>query len=56
MVTRFTIALDAGGELQVVRQNLETTSAEAAGERGRQVLIGWRDDQTAAISSTKEEE
>ena len=29
MITRYLIALDAGGELQVVRQNLETTSAEA---------------------------
>ena len=34
MVTRYVVALDAGGELQVVRQNLETSSAEALEERG----------------------
>ncbi len=55
MITRFTIALDAGGELQVVRQNLDGSSAESAEERGREVLIGWRDDQTFAISSSNEE-
>ena len=27
MVTRYLVDLDAGGELQVVRQNLETTSS-----------------------------
>src|SRR3954452_21080814 len=29
MITRYVVALDAGGELQVVRQNLETSSADA---------------------------
>jgi putative spermidine/putrescine transport system ATP-binding protein len=55
MVTRYLVALDAGGELQVVRQNLDTTSAEALSERGRQVTIGWRDDHTSAIAATEEE-
>jgi putative spermidine/putrescine transport system ATP-binding protein len=49
MVTRYVVALDAGGELQVVRQNLDTTSADALAERGRHITIGWRDDQTFAI-------
>ena len=35
MVTRYLVGLDAGGELQVVRQNLETSSSEALEERGR---------------------
>jgi putative spermidine/putrescine transport system ATP-binding protein len=56
MVTRFTVALDAGGELQVVRQNLEGTSADAHSERGRQVTIGWREEQTYAIAKAKEED
>ena len=30
MITRYLVALDAGGELQVVRQNLETSSATGA--------------------------
>ena len=40
MITRYVVALDAGGELQVVRQNLETSSAEALEERGREVQVG----------------
>jgi putative spermidine/putrescine transport system ATP-binding protein len=49
MVTRYLVALEAGGELQVVRQNLETSSAEAQEQRGRKVKIGWRSDQTVAV-------
>ena len=43
MVTRYLVALDAGGELQVVRQNLETSSQEAHELRGRRVRVAWRD-------------
>jgi putative spermidine/putrescine transport system ATP-binding protein len=50
MVTRYLVQLDDGGELQVVRQNLETSSAEALEQRGRQVTLGWRPDQTVAVS------
>ena len=46
MITRYLVELEAGGELQVVRQNLETSSAEAQEQRGRKVTIGWRPDQT----------
>ena len=34
MVTRYLVQLDGGGELQVVRQNLETSSSEALEQRG----------------------
>ena len=34
MVTRYLVELDRGGELQVVRQNLETSSAEALDAQG----------------------
>jgi putative spermidine/putrescine transport system ATP-binding protein len=50
MVTRYTVALTGGGELQVVRQNLDATSADALSERGREVLVAWRDDQSYAIN------
>jgi putative spermidine/putrescine transport system ATP-binding protein len=50
MVTRYLVELEAGGELQVVRQNLETSSAEALEQRGRQVTVGWRPEQTVAVS------
>ena len=49
MVTRYMVALDAGGELQVVRQNLETSSAQAQELRGRAVRVAWREDHTYTI-------
>ena len=48
MITRYLVELDAGGELQVVRQNLETSSAEALEQRGREVNVGWRPEHTVA--------
>jgi putative spermidine/putrescine transport system ATP-binding protein len=59
MVTRYTVALDAGGELQVVRQNVEGTSIDDwRAEQGREVIVGWRPEHTVAVrgSSTTEEE
>ena len=41
MVTRFVLELDRGGELSVVRQNLEMSSQEALEQRGRQVRVAW---------------
>jgi putative spermidine/putrescine transport system ATP-binding protein len=55
MITRYLVDLEAGGELQVVRQNLETTSAEVQEERGRKVKIGWRADQTVAVKGEEKE-
>jgi putative spermidine/putrescine transport system ATP-binding protein len=55
MITRYLVDLDAEGELQVVRQNLETTSAEVQAQRGRKVKIGWRSDQTVAVMGEEEE-
>jgi putative spermidine/putrescine transport system ATP-binding protein len=58
MVTRYLVELGAGGELQVVRQNLETSSAEALEQRGRQVTVGWRPEHTVAVAAeqtTREE-
>jgi len=49
MVTRYLVDLEAGGSLQVVRQNLEESSAEAFDQRGRRVTVGWREGQTYAI-------
>jgi putative spermidine/putrescine transport system ATP-binding protein len=42
MVTRYLVDLDGGGELQVVLQNLETSSGEAREAKGRGVLLEWR--------------
>jgi putative spermidine/putrescine transport system ATP-binding protein len=58
MVTRYTVALEAGGELQLVRQNVEGASSEAPSEQGREVLVGWRPEHTVAVrvKSNNEEE
>jgi putative spermidine/putrescine transport system ATP-binding protein len=58
MVTRYTVALDAGGSLQLVRQNLEGASGEGAPEQGKEVLVGWRPEHAAAVqgkSNTEED-
>jgi putative spermidine/putrescine transport system ATP-binding protein len=48
-VTRYVVDLDAGGELVVVRQNLETTSQDALSEQGKRVALSWRPEHTYEI-------
>src|SRR5215210_3373113 len=55
MVTRYAIELDQGGELQVVRQNLEMSSQEALEQRGRRVRVGWQSDHAYAIPDSQEQ-
>ena len=50
MVTRYVVDLDAGGELVVVRQNLETSSQEALAEQGKRVRLSWRPEHTYEIN------
>jgi putative spermidine/putrescine transport system ATP-binding protein len=59
MVTRYTIALEAGGELQAIRQNVNGATLEDwRAEQGREVVVGWRPEHTVAVrgSSTNTEE
>jgi putative spermidine/putrescine transport system ATP-binding protein len=49
MFTRYVVELDSGGELTVVRQNLETSSSEALESRGRRVRLEWRPEHTYEI-------
>ncbi len=51
MVTRYVVDLEDGGSLSVVRQNLETTSADVVEARGRPVRLEWRPEHTYEISS-----
>jgi putative spermidine/putrescine transport system ATP-binding protein len=51
MFTRYIVELDSGGELTVVRQNLETSSQEALEHRGKRVLLEWRPEHTFEIES-----
>jgi putative spermidine/putrescine transport system ATP-binding protein len=56
MVTRYVVDLDVGGELMVVRQNLETSSQDVLEAQGRRVRLGWRPEQTYAIENRGETE
>jgi putative spermidine/putrescine transport system ATP-binding protein len=56
MFTRYIVELDSGGELTVVRQNLETSSQEALESKGRRVRLAWQPQHTYQIESTPKEE
>jgi putative spermidine/putrescine transport system ATP-binding protein len=49
MVTRYIVDLDSGGELAVIRQNLEASSQEALAARGRRVWLSWQPEHTYEI-------
>ena len=53
-ITRFVVDLDRGGELQVVRQNLEMSSQQALEQRGRRVRVGWHDEHAYVIPDSQE--
>jgi putative spermidine/putrescine transport system ATP-binding protein len=55
MFTRYLVDLDDGGELVVVRQNLETSSTEALDARGRRVLLEWRPEHAIETKPQQEE-
>jgi putative spermidine/putrescine transport system ATP-binding protein len=55
-VTRYTVELDAGGSLQLVRQNVGEAPGVAPAQ-GAEVVVGWRPEHAAAVSgATKKEE
>jgi len=56
MVTRFVVELDLGGEIQVVRQNLEMSSTQAMEQRGKRVRVGWRAEHAYAIAGSQTKE
>jgi len=55
MFTRYVVDLDDGGELVVVRQNLETSSTEALDARGRRVLLEWSPEHAIETKPQQEE-
>ena len=55
MVTRYLVDLEQGGELQVVRQNLETSSTEALDAKGKAVLLEWSPEHMFEIETPTEE-
>jgi putative spermidine/putrescine transport system ATP-binding protein len=56
MFTRYVVELDSGGELTVVRQNLETSSQDALESKGRRIRLEWRPEHIYEIESTPKEE
>ena len=56
MITRFLVELDQGGEVQVVRQNLDSSRVGEHEGPGQQVEIGWRREHTVAVADHEEEE
>ena len=50
MITRYLVELEAGGTLQVVRQNLESTSEQELERQGTDVVVGWLPQHTVAIT------
>jgi putative spermidine/putrescine transport system ATP-binding protein len=51
MFTRYVVELDSGGELTVVKQNLETSSQDVLESRGKRVRLEWRPEHTYVIDS-----
>jgi putative spermidine/putrescine transport system ATP-binding protein len=56
MATRYLVDLEGGGQLTVVRQNLETSSAQALEARGRRVRLAWRPEHTLTLDPQDEKE
>ncbi len=52
-VTRYIVDLDAGGELSVLHQNLETSHSDVAAAQGQRVRLAWSPD---AMFEIKEEQ
>ncbi len=57
-VTRYTVKLDVGGELQLIRQNTEGAGEHPAPDEGQEAVVGWRPENTVAVreKSNNEEE
>jgi len=47
--TRYVVALDVGGELVAMQQNLRTSSMEALQVRGRRVWLSWKRDHAREV-------
>jgi putative spermidine/putrescine transport system ATP-binding protein len=53
--TRFIVALETGGELVVMRQNLETLSMEALAARGQRVRLLWKRRHVLSLAKSEEQ-
>jgi putative spermidine/putrescine transport system ATP-binding protein len=53
-ITRYIVALDNGGELVAVRQNLETSSQDALKQRGNRARLQWRPGHTFDLTRRRD--
>jgi putative spermidine/putrescine transport system ATP-binding protein len=56
MVTRFTVALEQGGTLQLIKQNVGAAAGDPAPGQGTEVLVGWRPEHAAAVRGKSKQE
>ena len=54
--TRYIVALEAGGELVVTQQNLQTSSMEALAAQGRAVRLIWKRHHVLSLAASQDEE
>jgi putative spermidine/putrescine transport system ATP-binding protein len=55
-VTRYVVETDGAETLVVLRQNLDTSAAQAQAQRGRRVRLAWRDEDASELDTTKHQE
>jgi putative spermidine/putrescine transport system ATP-binding protein len=55
-VTRYAVELDRGQTVIVLRQNLDTSAADALEQRGRRVRLSWREEDEAILDTKKQED
>jgi putative spermidine/putrescine transport system ATP-binding protein len=54
--TRYIVSLDAGGELVVTQQNLQTSSMEALAAQGKPVRLAWKRQHVLSLAHSQEAE
>ena len=54
--TRYIVSLNAGGELVVTQQNLQTSSMEALAAQGRPVRLVWKRQHVLSLAAGQESE
>jgi putative spermidine/putrescine transport system ATP-binding protein len=52
--TKYHVELDAGGRLEVVKQNVATTSGEALALKGRRVRLVWERRHVLTLNDTND--
>jgi putative spermidine/putrescine transport system ATP-binding protein len=55
-VTRYSVELETGETLVVLRQNMDTSAEAAMQERGRKVRLAWREQDASVLEPNRKEE